>query len=445
MILLLLGLTLQIGPRKTEINTLHFQNLDYVTLKEVSQYFDISFFWNDTNKTLILQKEAMIILIPDCPFVKIEENVIQLKYPPVLLDNDIYLTVNELPKILNPLLNKEFILKNNVLTAVKSMNVYSFTIKATSKKTEASLKFSPNLETIYRGSDTLWVVTIFDAIFNPEIFPKKGKGLIKRIEIKYGEGFLELRFIVDKGKDVDIKRIDGEIKIIVKERTVKKIRTIVIDPGHGGMDPGAQANGLSEKDIVLKIAKYTAKNLTEMGFNVILTRTTDTFLPLKKRTEIADNAKADLFVSIHCNATGNKRMTRMHGTETYFLSAAKTDWARAVEATENASIKFEDKNIETASLKYVLSDLAQNQFLQESQNLAIDIQDQIVDECKTYNRGVSQANFFVLRVNYMPAVLVETLFLTSPEDAKKLKDINFLKKIGKGIADGIQKYTESRS
>ena len=135
----------------------------------------------------------------------------------------------------------------------------------------------------------------------------------------------------------------------------------------------------------------------------------------------------------------------MHGTETYFLSVAKTDWARAVEATENSSIKFEGADVTQTGLKYVLWDLAQSQFLEESQQLAIDIQESIVDYCRTYNRGVNQANFYVLRVNYMPAVLVETLFISNPDDAKKLKDDAFLKRLARGIARGIKKYVESRN
>jgi len=445
MILILFAFQVQYGDNVYQFNSIPVQDLDYVSLKKLSEKLGCSMLYDSTYRVYTIQKEARITIVPENPFIKYEEKFIQLTYPVIEIDGEPFVPLCELPGILSLLLNSEFRLQGNNVVEVKKLNVLGFNIKVKSDETVATLKYDPSLEILFRGEDTLWVITIFDAIYNLDIFPTDGKGFIKRIIPRPGEGFLELKVITAPDKDVNIKKLDGRLKIEVREYRKKEIRTIVVDPGHGGKDSGAIGNGLKEKDVTLKIAKYLSAELKSMGFHVIMTRTDDTFLSLKERTEIADNARADLFVSIHCNSVRNKSYVAMHGTETYFLSVAKTDWARAVEATENSSIKFEGADVAQTGLKYVLWDLAQSQFLEESQQLAIDIQESIVDYCRTYNRGVNQANFYVLRVNYMPAVLVETLFISNPDDAKKLKDDGFLKRLARGIARGIKKYVESRN
>ncbi len=136
----------------------------------------------------------------------------------------------------------------------------------------------------------------------------------------------------------------------------------------------------------------------------------------------------------------------MNGAETYFLSAARSDWARTVEATENSAIRFEAKSGSGLSeLDYILNDLAQTQFLEESQQAGICIQESMVQKCDLYNRGLKQANFYVLRLNYMPAVLVEIAFITHSDDRKKLLDEKFLEKACDAIVEGIEAYAKSRT
>ncbi len=217
-----------------------------------------------------------------------------------------------------------------------------------------------------------------------------------------------------------------------------KIRTIMIDPGHGGRDPGAIGlYGLKEKHITLKIAKYLARELRKKGFKVYLTRDSDVFIPLIKRPAMANLKKADLFVSIHVNASPNKRL---RGIETYYLSFTTDPEAMRVAALENAV-----SNQSLSDLQKLLKKLLQNTKIGESKRLAGKVQKELVRTLsrrwnKVVDLGVKKAPFVVLIGTRMPAVLVEVSFITNPVDARRLKSEAYLKDIAKGIAKGIESY-----
>uniref|UniRef100_A0A7C4YC70 N-acetylmuramoyl-L-alanine amidase n=1 Tax=candidate division WOR-3 bacterium TaxID=2052148 RepID=A0A7C4YC70_UNCW3 len=442
MIIIILSLQLSYKNKVYDLKLVNTETAEYVCFSSLMSDIGIPYLYDKVKRSFIFQKEKSLTIYADNPFIKVDDKFIQLFYSPIELNSELYIEKNEFLKVLSIFTNSRFKLQNDMIVEERDYNIRSFKFGVSQDETTIIIEISPSMEVLYKGRDTLWSITFFDPVYDPSIFNTKSGGFVKKIETYPKEGILELRIIVDEKKDVNIRKTDNEIRISIKNIKKRVIKNIVLDPGHGGQDLGGVGNGLYEKDVVLDIAKRVANELKKMGFSVTLTRTDDIFLSLKERTEIADNMKADLFVSIHCNAVGNKSKIGMNGTEVYFLSVAKTDWARAVEATENSSIQFENGKIEEKSLKYVLWDLAQNQFLVESQQLAIDIQESIVNECGTTNRGVQQANFYVLRLNYMPAVLIETLFITNPDDAKKLKDKNFLDKLAKSIAKGIKNYAD---
>ncbi|MFN2432797.1 MAG: N-acetylmuramoyl-L-alanine amidase, partial [Gemmatimonadota bacterium] len=222
------------------------------------------------------------------------------------------------------------------------------------------------------------------------------------------------------------------------------IRTVVIDPGHGGRDVGAVGpSGLFEKDITLEVALALRKELEERGgMRVILTRDRDYFVPLTARTRKANEAGADLFVSIHCNSA---RSRTGGGFETYFLSEAKTEDERRVARMENASLRFEYPDIDPdqlGELNFILWDLAQNEYLRESSSLAALIQDGLADELDLRNRGVKQAGFWVLNGAYMPAILVETAFISNPREERLLASREFQDRLVDGLADSILEYVD---
>lgn len=213
-------------------------------------------------------------------------------------------------------------------------------------------------------------------------------------------------------------------------------RTVVIDPGHGGADFGARgAAGALEKQLTLAIAKKLAKLLREGGTNVVLTRTSDTFVALSERTEIANRAQAALFVSIHANSAPAKHVS---GVETYFLSLeASDDEAMRVAMTENDVFKQEGTAEESRDVVgAILGDLIRTEHLRESSSLAAAIQRQLA-RLPGPSRGVKQAPFVVLTGVNMPAALVEIGFITNPSEAARMGQRDRQDAIAKALAAAI--------
>jgi len=220
------------------------------------------------------------------------------------------------------------------------------------------------------------------------------------------------------------------------------IDLIVIDPGHGGEDSGAVGkSGLSEKEVTLDIAKRLRNILKEeKGLKVILTRETDVLIPLEERTKIANTKGSDLFISIHTNAS---RKRSAQGCETFFLSSAKNDEARAVAALENSSIRFEHTENSSKNpddLNFILMDLVQSEFLSESSDLATMIQSQLKSKLSIPSRGVSQAGFVVLNQAYMPSILVETAFISNKKEEELLNKGSFRQMIALAIYQSIKEF-----
>ncbi len=218
-----------------------------------------------------------------------------------------------------------------------------------------------------------------------------------------------------------------------------KIRRVVIDPGHGGHDPGAMnADGTREKDVVLEIGLKLARKVREdLGIDVVMTRSTDVFIPLEERTAIANKVNADLFVSIHANASLNKSVT---GIETYYLNLAKSDKAARVAAREN-NTSLDKVNL----LQAILFDLMANYKINDSARLADDVQKALCRKIsKQYsgikNLGVKQGPFYVLVGATMPSILVETAFISNDNEAGRLKDPEYQEKTAAGIEEGIRGY-----
>ncbi|MCH2663600.1 N-acetylmuramoyl-L-alanine amidase [bacterium] len=225
------------------------------------------------------------------------------------------------------------------------------------------------------------------------------------------------------------------------------INKIVIDPGHGGRDPGAVGPGQTrEKNITLAIARRLGKQLErDLGLEVVYTRSKDVFTRLRTRARIAREADADLFVSLHCNA-GRRRAAG--GIEVYFLSEAKTAEAAAAAERENAVIELEeDLEQDTGNtLRDMVLEILSSQYLKESEALAASIRSRMTRRFKSMDdRGVKQANFYVMRgtMGAMPSVLVEMGFISNPTEEKLLKKTSFQKDMADAIFEGIRAFKRS--
>jgi len=224
-----------------------------------------------------------------------------------------------------------------------------------------------------------------------------------------------------------------------KDRS-KVIETICLDPGHGGSDLGAVGAGdLREKDITLTVAKRLKRIIeSRLGLRVLMTREKDAEVSLNSRVSIANNQKADLFVSIHVNSSFRRGA---RGPETFFVSLKATDQAAyELAQKENESFEEIDRMAPTDDLKMILWNMAQTQYIRESSKLAEYIQNELNVLLNTINRGVKQAPFRVLMRAAMPAVLVEIAFVSNPSEATRLKSEAFLDAAAQSIYDGIAKF-----
>jgi N-acetylmuramoyl-L-alanine amidase len=240
---------------------------------------------------------------------------------------------------------------------------------------------------------------------------------------------------------VSEEQIKGK-KLSLAQQLGLGVRKIVIDPGHGGKDPGASAFGLKEKYIVLNIAKKLAPILEEKtAAKVILTRNKDVFISLEERTAIANTNEADLFISLHINAHPSPKV---HGLETYYLNLSTNAEAMRVAAFENSTSTHQ-----MSDLQNILSDIMKNSKINESSRLAGFVHNSLcngiedIQKKNFKNLGVKQAPFYVLIGAEMPAILVEIAFITNPIDSENLNTDAFLDIIASDIVEGIQSYIHS--
>ena len=225
-----------------------------------------------------------------------------------------------------------------------------------------------------------------------------------------------------------------------------KPRLVVIDPGHGGKDPGAVANGIREKDINLKVGQILIKVLEKRGIKARLTRSQDIYLRLDERTKLANDWDGDLFVSLHCNALPAGRSAR--GIEIYIMALPTDEDAMKLALIENRELgegtddvnKIADKR--TKLLLQILGDMEQNVKIEQSLSFA-EVLYKAGNHSGLNMRRVAQAPFFVLRGATMPAVLVEMGFLTDKSEAALLANANYQKRVADSLADGIESYLRS--
>lgn len=221
-------------------------------------------------------------------------------------------------------------------------------------------------------------------------------------------------------------------------------RLVVVDAGHGGVDPGASGpGGTREKDVALAVARRLAALLREDStLEVRMTRDRDTLVALRDRSRLANGWRGGerpaLFISIHCNANDSRSA---RGFETYFLAEARTEDARRVAQMENAAQRYEkDAGGGMDDLSFILHDLRQNKYLRDSNDWAARIQEELKEVHPGPDRGVKQAGFYVLNGTFMPAVLVELGFITNPQEEKVLADPAHQRRMAERLARSIRGF-----
>lgn len=316
---------------------------------------------------------------------------------------------------------QNFIELNSLCNKFNTQFEWDFITKTgTLKKDETTLKFR-------LGSD---IVLLND-------LPKKLEG---PVVFSQGGVYLPPSFIGIFKKETLVEKPAFKIhKKILVGPPKYQIRKVIIDPGHGGKDPGAIGKGgLKEKDLVLDISKRVKDILETRGLEVILTRADDTFISLWQRAQIAEQAKADLFISIHANASRKKLV---HGFEIYYFPE------QSKVSLENAEDIFKDFESteyvkDSEELKIILLDLASRESRRESIELASAICDSVGRKIPIKNRGIKRANFYVLKKSIIPAILIEVGFITNPKEENLFRGSGYKDLLAENIAKGILSYKE---
>ncbi len=436
--------TVSVNKNIDSLEIYTIDNIEYIDITVLSSILKLSSYYKKTQETIRMESnDSYVIISINSPFYKKAGKVFKMPYTPVYNDDIVLLPIYSIESVFKDIIAANAVFSEKSIAYAEKFKLH----KVIEQKQHIDLVFNhiPSYEMETTLRDLIFFIN--DCSASKDLKQKKKTGLMRVFEMIEDGKNMTLIMTFDPKMELDfIKDIKDTLRIFFKERktapsnnNVMNIKTIIIDAGHGGKDPGAIGpTGLKEKVVTLDIASRLKQLITSnmKDIKVIMIRDKDIYVSLQERTMLANKYPDAIFISIHCNASYNKQAK---GAETYFLSTAKTDWQRAVEARENASLAFDIKTEDKEGLDFILWDLAQNEFLSESSHIAELIQKQFESNTKNC-RGLNQAGFYVLKGNYMPAVLVETAFISNPEEEKMLKTSDFRQKLANNIYKGIVKY-----
>jgi N-acetylmuramoyl-L-alanine amidase len=469
-------LTVFEGARKTEIALQSIEGLPYLKVSDLAPVFGLTItpIAGNQNASVRLGKHN-IILSANRNLVSVDEKVVPLRQPAYVVQGEWYVPLDFISKALKATSEKRMlwletshslilgdVVPNQLLLKYSPEQDHSRIVLQSIRPLEYDVA-RRNDEVIITPESEDFLPAFADTTFDDGILNRLsilGSNERKSFHVETAPGFGSYRSFVlsDPPRlvlDFYKRQADEENALTPKEAEAAKTaaptllpsvssrqQVIVIDPGHGGSETGAAGpEGVYEKDLVLSIARKL-KGMIEsrIGARVILTRDDDRVVSLDDRTALANNNKADLFISIHANATvrGQAR-----GAESYFLSTRATDdEARNLAAVENNAIGLnQDETANVGSdLKLILWDMAQTEYLAESSRLAEMIQQELNSALGIENRGIKQAPFRVLMGATMPAVLIEVGFINNPAEEKLLKDSEYQTKIARAIFRSIQRF-----
>ena len=446
-----------------ELNISTYNNIEYIALDDfLTKHKLHTTYYEAKDKIEIVYKKNRLYFSPSISYCKINDQIYNLVHPILYKKKDYYIPVKTFYKALELSGLPLRIINQNNKTLYVNPNIHNIHKLTVSNKQNGTLiklittkKFKSNDISSFFSSSNWLNITILNCYldtlsFNQSIL-QAPVSKIKTVQSNESAQISLLLMTDIEDIDIDIKK--DEINFLLRNsisenankinelRSKWLIDTIVIDAGHGGKDPGAIGHNQKEKDITLDIAKKLGNLIKRnLGLNVVYTRTEDDFVPLWKRTKIANNAEGKLFISIHVNSTAHSSSTR--GYETYLLRPGKTDNAIEVVERENAVIDLEQATheyVDFTNENYIIASMAQNTFMKESEDLAALIQEHLKKtfKNKTKNRGVKQAGFHVLVGATMPNVLIEVGFLSNKQEAYNLSKSYYRRQIAESIFGAI--------
>lgn len=445
-------ITIDKEGEKYQLESLEIGGHRYIDLTDLKEIYGGKLFWDPLGKKALWEvKEHLFEFTLFSSYILLDEEAYNLTLPVELKQGKVYLPFKTFWPVLEMIESPEEMVSRgeyNILDLKASQKLNGILI-------EIYLAQPLNYE-IFKSENNWLIINflegeidtlLFSDLEIPEIiWESKAYQFQNSAQLSlrlYKEFPRHYQFIKESPFRLQITLEDTTQSLLQANEEIERnpIDVIIIDPGHGGEDFGAVGSkGLKEKDVVLDIAFRVEKLLKDAGredLKVHLTRRGDYFVPLEQRSLFANQKGGDLFISIHTNSARRKKAS---GTEIYFLAQARNDEARAVAALENSAIRFEYPEgapIDTSELDFILMDMIQTEFLKESSDFAQMIHDQMKEYLNIPSRGVDQAGFFVLNKTYMPAVLVETAFISNREEERLLNQSSFRQKIAQAICEGI--------
>jgi len=462
-----------IDKNEDELNTIDYKGEPYVSVKELSRILsDREPYENAARKKIVLYFSDNRIKISNLSsFIIVNDEIFQLTKNAIEKEDDLYVPAKSFFSIL----------KNTIYPGVEydsgkkllSLNLIKFNINnvtieqksnGTILRVKTSKQFSDGDISSFINTNGWFYLTVKDGLVDTSMIKKTDtKGVITKVISNQFDESAQLAFRVRTeiiGHEV-YQSTDPNMIVVTLRTPFKKLSkhikelknrwkldTVVLDAGHGGKDGGAVGKrGSKEKDIVLDITKRVGSLIEKNShIKVVYTREEDIFIPLWKRTQIANQSNGKLFVSIHVNSNPNRNV---RGFETYLLRPGKTDDAIEVASRENAAIRMEEgksrnKYSSMTGENLIMATMAQSMFMKESEDLAACIQDELDPLLDSPNRGLKQAGFYVLIGASMPNVLVEAGYISNPNEERKLKSASYRQKIAKGIYAGIMRFRKSK-
>jgi N-acetylmuramoyl-L-alanine amidase len=449
----------------------------YLRAHDVARIFKATQFWNASSRKVVLGIErTRFTLTVDTRVVVIDGEPVMIRSPILYDAGFVMIPMEFVVEVASPFTPSLFTWEraSRTLRIEKiGYNVEGLSFSSTANRSTATISLTePLVHHLESNTPGLVRLKIYGGRIDPSKFAiREARGLFNGVRAEQTERDAYIYFdikrftsriqieeeivpprlvlILEKGDLPEIPDPDfasrKRVEIIdsaTGERRSLSVETVVLDPGHGGKDNGKMGgNGVLEKDVNLAVAEKVRELLEQdLGVEVVMTRDDDRLLSLTRRTEIANRAGGDLFISIHCNSWFS---TEAGGFEAYFLSPARTDWDRAVAMAENAADDFTGGPSNVRSdIDFILWDMVQSEYLNESSHFAELTQKAMSDRLGIRNRGVKQANFTVLQGARMPAVLIETAFLSNPHEEALLLDEEFQHKIAEGIVEAVKKLQE---
>jgi N-acetylmuramoyl-L-alanine amidase len=459
------------GERITSLNAIRAGAYDFVSLQDLARTLNLPASQDALLKQFQINSRKTIFFMAMNPFIRVNEEIRQMPIAVLFQNNHFYAPIKFLLPCIQDALpfpleyNEE---RREIYISAFHADIQGLTFEDKQNGVMIRLRLSAYIPiaNIYTSESNGWFyLDVYGGqILNVEHILMEGNSRIvsQTMKVQLSKDTARFGFQLNRSiKEKTISQQDNPFQItlslrtreevsvdlladLAREREKWKIDLVVIDPGHGGKDPGTIGkSGYYEKYLTLAIAKEIKAELERLlKIKVVLTRDSDVFVPLQERTQFANRQNGKLFISIHADSNPDDGL---RGHTVFFMGPAKTDEARRVAQYENSVIEYEDSKKKYAGMSdaaFILAANAQNSFNKESQDFADLVDKQLGKSAQSRSIGVRQAGFYVLYGASMPNLLVETGFASNRQDEKRLKDKNNQRLIAKAIAAGVKEFKD---